>query len=293
MSLSLSDLIKAAERRLQLPVSSIFVANADTDGNLKLLKACADETMQNVRDSFWWPQLTKEWTFTLATNTAGYALPGDFNQMVFATQWNRTQKWPLIGPLNSQEWQLYKSGLVANFPRQRFMVRGWSATQFTIDPTPDSGLNGQTCVFEYTTNYTMRPSNVWTASTGITQRYIYYGLNIYDKGSVGAATTGTTAPTHTSGTVSDGLVNWTYVPQYDSCQVDTDFMLLDDNVILDGICWRFKRERGKEYQDARAEADAQLELVKTNLSSASPLTFNALQMRAPMIGPWSYPVQSI
>jgi hypothetical protein len=42
--------------------------------------------------------------------------------------------------------------------------------------------------------------------------YRYYGLNVYIAATAG--TTGATNPVHTSGTVSDGAVNWTYVTSF-------------------------------------------------------------------------------
>lgn len=51
---------------------------------------------------------------------------------------------------------------------------------------------------------------LWTAGLVVTaSSYIYYGLNIYQ--AAGAGTTGATPPTHTSGSVSDGGVTWTYI----------------------------------------------------------------------------------
>lgn len=50
---------------------------------------------------------------------------------------------------------------------------------------------------------------VWTSGGNITQGYYFFGTNVY-QGS-GTGTAGTTPPTHTSGTVSDGNISWTYL----------------------------------------------------------------------------------
>lgn len=69
--------------------------------------------------------------------------------------------------------------------------------------------------------YGVRISNVaqnpvWTASQTISSSYLYryYGLNLYKASAAG--TTGATPPTHTTGTVSDGAVSWTYLRSFDT-----------------------------------------------------------------------------
>lgn len=255
-----------------------------------LLKAMIETALTDIASEYPWPELQREYTFTLATSTASYALPGDFNRFQMETMWNRTQKWPLIGPLDAVEWQQYKSGLVTTLPRQRYRIKYWATTQFFVDPTPSSSENGQTCVYEYISATTLRPKT-WVASTswaGIS--YCSYNGNIYDRGGTGAATTGTTAPTHTSGTVSDGSINWTYVSAaYSTIIDDSDEVILDNTMITDGAIWRFKQERGLDFEDLRQQANNQKDANKTNLSSAGVLTINKMRGGAFMIGPWSYP----
>lgn len=55
----------------------------------------------------------------------------------------------------------------------------------------------------------------WTTTTVVAAAsYAYYGLNIYY--TTAGGTTGGTAPTHTSGSVSDGGVTWTYIASFDT-----------------------------------------------------------------------------
>jgi hypothetical protein len=278
----------SAQELLQITKTSSLIGL--TDGNALLLRAMLDKAAREIRDYWTWPQLTKEYTFPLATGQAGYALPPDMNYVHFESLWNRTQRLPLMGPLNSVAWQEYKSGIVASFPRQRYMVRGWSGNNFSIDPTPSASDNGQTLAFDYSTQYTMRPTTEWVASTSFLNiRYCYYGLNIYDRGSTGAATSGTTPPTHTSGSVSDGSISWAYVGEYDTALADSDVYLVEEKLVVDEAVWRFLRARGLDYGELKQESADQIEKAKTNLSSAEVLSFNQLRMGAPMIGIWSYP----
>jgi hypothetical protein len=278
-----------AQELLQITKTSSLIGL--TDGNALLLRAMLDKAAREIRDYCTWPQLTKEYTFPLATGQAGYALPGDLNYVHFKSFWNRTQMFPLRGPLNSVDWQEYKSGIVASFPYQRFMVRGWSGNNFTIDPTPSSSDNGQICAFDYSTSYTMRPTTAWAASTSFLNiRYCYNGLNIYDRGGTGAATSGTTPPTHTSGSVTDGLITWAYVSDYETALADSDVYLIDEKLIVDEAVWRFLRARDLDYGELKQESAQAIEHAKTNLSSADVLTYNAQRLGAPMIGTWSYPI---
>ena len=280
------SLIQTCAARLQLQSPSVVVTSSD--GNIKLLKAMMEQAAQELRNEYRWPELQREHTFTLATSTASYALPGDFDRFVFETLWNRTQTWPLLGPLDAVEWQHYKSGLITSFPDNRFRVKYWGIKQFFIDPTPTSDANGQTCAYEYITRSVFRPKT-WAASTSFAaSSYCSYDGNIYQTSAGG--TTGSTAPTHTSGSTSDGGVTWTYISTaYESIIADTDECLLDNQMIIDGTVWRYKRECGLDYQELRADAEKLIEIAKTKLSSAGILSISNASKLPWMIGPWSYP----
>lgn len=278
---------KCAER-LQIPSPSTLVDS--TDNNIILLRAMMIQSLREIRDSYPWPELQKEYLITLTTNTASYPLPGDFDWTQNETLWNRSQHWPLLGPIDAVEWQVYKSGLVVSLPRQRFRVKGWATNQFFIDPTPDSTLNGQTVVFEYISRTCVAP-RTWVASTSWTgDQYCSYNGNIYDRGSTAAANTGTSAPVHTSGSASDGSITWTYVStQFENFSTDSDDVILDKDLVMDGAVWRFKRERGLDYQGLMEDSLARIEKAKTNLSGAGVLMINKWHQSPPLIGPWSYP----
>lgn len=238
MTFTLLQVGQIVAQRLQLPiVSSVY---GSTDNNLTFLLAMIEKTVNEIKDEFPWPQLTREHTFTLSTGVATYDLPSDYDTRLNATIWNRTQAWPMIGPIDAVEWQQYKSGLIVTLPRQRFRVFGFPTAKFTIDPTPTSSENGQTCVFEYVSAHAIQ--------TG-------------------------TGPA-------------TYGQRFTA---DTNTILLDDWMIVDGTVWRYKRERNQEYEDLRRDAEAQIETAKTKIMGAGVLTINGLRINSPMIGVWSYP----
>lgn len=272
--------------RLQITSPSALVGSTDT--SLILLKAMIEQTAQELRNQFPWPELQKEYTFTLSTSTASYAFPDDYDRQLNETLWNRTQHWPLIGPVDPIQWQNYKSGLITTLPRQRFRVKGWASTQFFIDPTPTSSENGQTLVYEYIIRTVFRPKTWVTSTAFAANSYCSYNGNIYK--TTAGGTTGATPPTHTTGSASDGTVTWTYQSGYfETITADTDECILDNQIIIDGAVWRYKREKGLDYQEFRADAENQIEIAKTKLQGAGELYINGRYRLPTMIGPWSYP----
>lgn len=85
----------------------------------------------------------KSGTFEFQFAQNFYDLPEDWNRQINSTEWNRSQRWPLLGPRSAQEWQTYKSGIVSAGPRQRFRIL---QNQLAINPSPP---DGQTLSFEY------------------------------------------------------------------------------------------------------------------------------------------------
>lgn len=253
-----------------------------------LLKAMIEQAAQEIREEYPWPELQREYTFTLATSTDSYVLPGDFNSLLSETLWNRTQNQPLLGPIDAEEWQQYKSGLITSVPLERFRVKGWGTNQFYIDPTPGSTENGQTCAYEYISRTCIRPKK-WVASTSWAgMQYCSYNGYIFDRGSTGAATTGTTAPTPT--VPNDGSIAWTlYTSAFETINHDNDEIILNNQIVIDGAVWRFKRERGFDYEALMKLAEDQKEGKKTDLSGSGIVSLNRRTPRLPMIGVWNYP----
>jgi hypothetical protein len=66
-----------------------------------------------------------------------YDLPSDWDREISQTEWDRTNRWPLMGPQSSQSWQSFKSGIVYAGPRQRFRIL---ANAYAINPPPPDGL---------------------------------------------------------------------------------------------------------------------------------------------------------
>lgn len=287
---TLLSLAKQCAPRIGIPQPSSVVGNVDT--NVMLLQMMIEQTAQDLTNEFEWPELQREWLFTLVANQPQYVVPDDFDRFQSQTFWNRTQRWPLIGPLDAVSWQAYQSGLLSTTPRQRFRIRVYgNYAAIYLNGTPGTSENGQTCVFEYITRRSLRP-RTWepSAAWGSAQYCSYLG-NFYDRGSTAPATTGTTPPTHTSGTVSDGSINWTFAQiPYDTFTHDTDEISLNPQMLRDGAVWRFKSKRNFDFAADKEAAVDQIELMKSKLTPMGPLSvLPSSNFTPPMIDITWYP----
>jgi hypothetical protein len=80
---------------------------------------------------------TASGTVTLQWSQVQYSLPPDYIKEIPQTEWDRTNRWPLMGPQSAQDWQSFKSGIVYAGPRERFRIVG---NTYAINPPPPNGL---------------------------------------------------------------------------------------------------------------------------------------------------------
>lgn len=80
---------------------------------------------------------------TLVFGQVQYPLPSDWLKQIPQTEWDRSNRWPLLGPQSPQDWQSFKSGIVYAGPRMRFRIQGQT---LSINPPPAANLN---LAFEY------------------------------------------------------------------------------------------------------------------------------------------------
>lgn len=76
-------------------------------------------------------------TYVLNFAQVQYPLPSDWKKQIPQTEWDRTNRWPLMGPQSPQSWQSFKSGIVYAGPRERFRILGQT---LAINPPPPNGL---------------------------------------------------------------------------------------------------------------------------------------------------------
>ena len=213
--MTILDIAKDCSRQLQIPVPSAFVTA--TSNNQVLLKAMIYKTIQDIRDDYDWPELQREHLFKTIGGQASYPLPLDYDRRINETLWNRSQNWPLIGPIDPILWQQYKSGFITTLPRQRYRVKGISNNQFFIDPTPSDDDNDQQMVYEYICETAIRPV-AWAANTAYTTAVPYVFSNgLILKCIVNGTSNATAGIPPVYGV--DNTVEWEAIPDYVASQV--------------------------------------------------------------------------
>lgn len=237
---------------------------------LSLVYRVGDELVLQNR----WGELEKEALIELQTGVSLYPLPADFNYQLVRTTWSVDEGWPLIGPISAAEQQSRTYGVGADQFRQHFRLTGARAGQFLVDPTPESGDNGNEISFRYQSKQWFRPQT-WSQGTAFAaSSYCWYDGNIYTTVSGGAA--GATPPTHTDDTpVSDGNVTWTYSSAaYLTLMADTDEFIVDQAMIEADLKWRLQRSFGLPYMDLKGESDKMVKLKATNIAKGRVLNLS-------------------
>lgn len=103
------NIINRAASELGLgKVADPFVS-ASNDPNFAQLVAFLTTIGQELLQIAEWRQLVTEFTLTTLLGVGVYALPGDWVDVIPQTEWNRTTRLPLAGPLSSQQWQGLKA----------------------------------------------------------------------------------------------------------------------------------------------------------------------------------------
>lgn len=156
---TLLSIIEEAVREIgHIAVPSVVVGSTDR-AVLRMLFLSNREGRELMRAKTWTVLQTLH-TFDTVDSTEEYSLPSDFDRLLPETEWDRTNYRPLLGPLNAEEWEVLKSGLIGSgvVGRRYRIVRSATTTSRTIriDPTPSSA---DTLAFWYI-------SKNWCASSG-------------------------------------------------------------------------------------------------------------------------------
>lgn len=214
-----------------------------TETTTKQLRTIAQRINHDMADQYPWPQLYASGSITLVAGQASYALPSAFSWYHYETFWNSSTRWRILGPMSPQEYAEIRGYGLNTTVYQRFQVRGISNNELLISPTPTASQNGNIIIFEYIADRSVRPAT-WAASTSYAANaYTFYNGNYYQTTSGG--TSGSTPPTHTSGSASDGGVTWTYYNgAYSDFLADTDETVFNQKTLEQGMLERFAEIHG-------------------------------------------------
>jgi hypothetical protein len=214
-----------------------------TEVTTKQLLAIAQRINREMSDQYPWPKMYASGSITLVGGQATYALPAAFSYYHYETFWNSSNRWRILGPMSPQEYAEVRGYGLNTTVYQRFQIRGLSNSELLISPTPSAAQDGDIIIFEYIADRCVKP-RTWTASTlYAANSYTFYNGNYYT--TTAGGTTGATPPTHTSGTVSDGGVSWTfYNGAYSDFLADTDETIFNQKTLEQGMLERFAELHG-------------------------------------------------
>lgn len=145
-----------------------------TDNTARLLLVQANREGRFLIRRHNWTSLVRPHTFVTVIGTAEYPLPSDYRRLLSQTEWDRTNKRPLSGPVDVVDWEVLKSsGLGSGLIGYRFrIVRSSSTTSrmVVVDPTPT--VANETLAFEYISDCFCAssggtPQNEWLADTDV------------------------------------------------------------------------------------------------------------------------------
>ena len=153
------DILKQLSAELGIPQQTTVVNSGNVQGSQLL--AHLNSSGNELQLYYPWSQFQKTWEWTSVAGQDNYDLPADWRYFIDQTQWDKTNRWPLMGPKSPQEWQWLKNGIVATFPRTRYRVIG---SKFYILPTPAVGS-----LFSFAMEYI---SGNWVSSAGTPRNMI-------------------------------------------------------------------------------------------------------------------------
>jgi len=261
MAQVVSDIIANFLDRINQPRESSYVGNTSPAARqyISLFKYVAGKLLE-YQDG--WDQLKRIYTFTTSTGVSNYQLPGDYLRMLTGTQWGVTNQIPLAGPLSNARLAFQTYGVNIATPYFGYQVnsaQGYvfntspytqqSAGYFQISPAGQDDTTQN--VIAYTSCNYVWPQN-WAPSTAYVAGNIRTGINnMYYCTQSG--TSGTTRLSATSGEITDGSCKW--VPYHEPYfQADTDFVLLDDELFIEGLRWAWYES--KQQFDAARQYEA-------------------------------------
>lgn len=228
-----------------------------------------------IRAMFEWPQLTREHPITLVAAQQSYALPEDFDSIQARTAWDRNNNWMLRGPISGPEWQYQERSLISASVRDSFRIWKWTDAQIHITETPSSAEAGYVYGFEYQSKTWVRPQKWAEGSSYSTGTKVWHNGNRYS--AVATGTAGSTAPTHTTGSASDGGVTWTYISSelQERFATDTDVSLLDEQLIMLFVEMEYYKQVGQldAVQAKLGEFETHFSNICNNMRGTQTINF--------------------
>jgi len=243
--------------RLNIPRQSSYVGNTAPAARqyVSLFKFIGRELLSVPSP---WTQLKRTYTFTTSTGVSNYQLPGDFDKLLTGTQWGVTTQQPLAGPISNAQLAFQTYGVNIATPYAGYQINGaqtyiYNTTPYTqrsagyFQISPPGQDNTTENVIAYTSVNYIWPTD-WAPNTAYTAGQLRTGVNNIYYCTV-SGTSSTTRLSATSGTIVDGTASW--VPYHEPYPptADTDILILDDELFIEGMRWAWYESK-QQFQMA-------------------------------------------
>lgn len=230
--MALTDLISNVGNKCGYKVTTNVISSTDT--TTKQLLALLQSLNEELMEGYDWPQLMRSGSITLATGQSQYSVPSDFSHHHYDTFWDQTQRWPLYGQLTNQEYADINGYGLDPAATTNFLITGIVDKKIEISPPPTSSENGKVVYFLYQSARYVKPITWAQGNVTTSGDYTIYNNRYYIAQNSG--TNSSTPPTHTTGTVSDGTINWLYTDNpYTTFLKDTDSPVMKQRIVEKGL----------------------------------------------------------
>jgi len=273
VAITLLQLVQDVAVLLGVDVPSAVVGS--NNATAKKLLPYLHSAGPRIRAMYAFPQLTREHEITLVDSQQSYALPDDFDSQNPRTAWDQGNNWMLRGPISGADYQYLEQSLANVKVRKSFRLFKWTDNQIWISPTPSASDAGTIYSLEYQSKTWIR-HQTWASGTSYTANAkVWYNGNRYF--AVTSGTAGATPPTHTTGTASDGGLQWTYISTQlqERFAQDTDICLLDEELIKLFVQIEYYKDVGQSdtVQLKLADFREHYQRICTNLRGSSTINF--------------------
>jgi len=258
--MTLATIVTNVANEAGYSVETPIVGSQETTA--KQLLAMANRINRDIFEAFPWPKCYASGSITLVGGQATYALPAAFSHLQYESFWNQSTRWRVLGPMTEREYADAVGYGLNTSVYQRFQIRGLTNTELLIWPTPGAQYNGDTLVFEYVADRAVKPRN-WVTNTVFAAGAYCFNNGKYYVTTAGG-TSGATAPTHSSGSASDGGITWTYYDgPYQEFLADTDVSIFNEKLVEQGVLERFASIHGLETVERKFDLQLTEEYGRT------------------------------